>query len=213
MKIIKADYYNSPYLGVFCKANDEIALVPNKMPEHLENIIRKELEVEVIKTSMATTGLIGIFSAFNNKRIIVPDVLYKEEVKTLEDYFSDVIVLEEKFSAIGNLVTMNDHGIACSPLIKNSLKEATGLKIAGTDLVGSVVFTSNAGFVAHIETKKEEMKELEKILKVKGGIGTINFGDPYISSGVIGNKKGLIVGNKTSGPELARLDEIFSQER
>jgi len=209
MDITKTDYFNSPYLGVFCKANDNIAITPKKIPEHFEELLKEKLGVEVVKTTMAATGLIGVLSSFNNKRIIVSDLLYKEEISTLEDYFSDVIILEGKFNAVGNLITMNDKGAICSPMVEEHVKDAVGIKIAGTDLVGSVVFTTNKNFIAHIEATKEEVTKIEKALKVKGGIGTINFGDPYISSGMIGNKKALIVGNKTSGPELSRLDDIF----
>ncbi|NYZ79674.1 translation initiation factor IF-6 [Candidatus Micrarchaeota archaeon] len=207
--IIRADYRGSPHIGVFLAANDNICFAPLGCPHDLERDIRETLGVDVVKTSVSMTSLIGIFSALNNKTMIVPDILEKNEEKILKDNIGELIILDVKYTAIGNLVAMNDHGIACSPFMKDEIKNAFPLKIADSDLVGSSMYVNNRGFLAHREATDDELKEAKKIFKVDGDVGTVNFGDPYVHSGIVGNKNGVIAGSFTSGPEMNRIDDVF----
>jgi len=161
--------------------------------------------------TMAQSNLLGILAAINNNKIITTSLLEKKELKLLKEHFSDVIVLNQKNTAVGNLIAMNDNGLAASSVLKEDLKNE-GLKIAGTDLIGSAVYVNNVAFLAHRDAEEKEIKKLEKIFKVPGGIGTVNMGDPFVKSAIIGNKKGLIISSQTSGPELNRIDDIFTYE-
>lgn len=206
--ISKISYLGSPHIGIFIAMNDDTALVPRNCPKRIESIVRK-LDVEVVKTSIAKTGLFGIFCALNNQMIIVPDILEKEELKTLKDYFPEVLVLHEKYTALGNLIAMNDKGVGCPSFLKKEVRGAVNLRVAGSDLVGSSLFVNNYGFLSHPDSTPSELRSFEKVFKVKGDVGTVNFGDPYVKSGIVGNEKGVLVGELTSGPELNRIDDIF----
>lgn len=202
----------SPHIGIFCVMNDNLAFVPKGCPKTFEKFLKENLDVDVVKGSVARTNLFGIFCVLNNKKIIVPDILEKEELKIFRDNFSEVLILEEKYTALGNLIAMNDNGIVCSGDFKNLksvLNNAVSIKIAGSDFVGSSLFVTNSGFLAHPDSTENELKKIEKVLKVEGDVGTVNFGDPFVKTGIIGNKKGILVGSLTSGPELNRIDEIF----
>jgi translation initiation factor 6 len=99
------------------------------VPAKLEQQIRETLGVDVVKTSIAMTSLIGIFSALNNKTMIVPDILEKSEKKTLSDSVGELVVLDVKYTAIGNLVAMNDP-LSTSPALRFRLaKMASALEI------------------------------------------------------------------------------------
>ena len=209
--ITRADYDGSSHLGVFCLVNDEFAFVPKPISSELQKIISEKLEVDVIKTTMVQTSLLGIFTVINNKKAITSNILEKAELKVLEDYFSEVIVVDKKYTAIGNLIAMNNKGIASTPILSEVL-QAEGLKIADSDLGGSAVYVNDIAFITHRDANSSEIEEMEKIFKVPGGIGTVNFGDPFVKSAIIGNKKGLIVGDATSGPEMNRIDDIFIYE-
>ena len=95
--ITRAEYLGSPHVGIFCLANDNLCFAPLSCPEELEAAISEHLKVDVIKTTMAGTGLLGIFSSMNSKLLITTEILEKEEVKTLEDYI-EVMVLENRYT-------------------------------------------------------------------------------------------------------------------
>jgi translation initiation factor 6 len=206
--ITKAEYLGSPHVGIFCLANDNLCFAPLSCPLELEAAISEHLQVDVIKVSMAGTGLLGIFSSMNNKLLITTEILEKKEVKALEDYI-EVMVLQNRYTAIGNLVTMNDKGIACTKALEKHIEGSTSLNISDSDLVGSAVFANNRGFLVHRDAYIEDIFKLEDIFKVKGDVGTVNMGNPFVKSGIFGNKNGMIAGSLTSGPELNRIEDIF----
>lgn len=208
--ISKANFNSSPHIGIFCTVTDQLAVVPPAITQRFEDTIRETLRVDVVKTTLSNTSLIGIFSVANSKRIIVPNILEKSELKTLRDHFPEVIVLADKYTAVGNLVAMNDHGTVCSRYLQGAVSDALGMSVAGSDLVGSIVFATNKGFLCHRDASAKELKELEGILKVKGAPTTVNFGDPFVKPGLLGNKNGVIAGSLTSGPELNRIDDVFA---
>lgn len=210
--IERISYQNMPYPGIFCVANDNYALIPNNCTPNFEAKIKEILDVDTQKISMYDTSLLKIFCAANNNTLIASSLIGRDEKKVLSDVFKDLILLDRKYTAIGNLVLLNDKGCACSPLIYDELSKhmnAKPLLVLNSDLVGSICFANNQGFLAHMNASKQDLKNLESILKVKGDVGTVNFGDPFVSSGIVGNKNGLLVGDMTTGPELNRIDDIF----
>ena len=76
-------------------------------------------------------------------------------------------------------------------------------------MAGSCGLVTNKGLLLHRDTTEEEMKKAEEILKVKGDIGTANFGTPYVGTSGMANSKGLVIGEKTSGPEISRAVEAL----
>ena len=212
MEIAKANFENSPYIGIFCVANDNTALIPMCSTKKFAGLVKEKLGVEVVKTTIANTSLISIFCIMNNNKIFVPDIIEKSELKILKDNFQEVIVLSQKYTALGNLVALNDKGAVCSKYLYKTISKyikTKSMTIAGSDLIGSCLFVTNKAFLAHIDTSEKELKGIEKALKVSGDCGTVNFGDSFVRSGIIGNKRGILTGSLTSGPELNRIDDIF----
>ncbi len=208
--IAKADINGSPHIGAFCLVNDDVAFVPYSTSRRFEHILKNDLDVDVVRTMLAGTPLLGVFACLTNSRIVIPDIIEKDEIKILENHVPEVIILKERFTALGNLISLNDHGAVCSRYIKD-IDGILGkrIRLADSDLIGSAVYANNVGFLAHRDASDKELEELESILKIKGDVGTLNFGDPFVKSGIIGNKRGIIVGKQTSGPEMQRVDEVF----
>ena len=208
--ISKADFNGSPHLGIFCAVNDDIALVPYAATQKFTRLLKEKLGVEPVRTNIVDTQLIGIFVCLSNSQAVVPDILEKKELKIIKDHVSEVIVLKEKYTALGNLISLNDRGAVCSRYVKNA-EDIMGrkMRVANTDLVGSAIYANNNGFIAHRDASPKELKEIESVLGVRGDVATLNFGDPFVKSGIIGNSRGVIVGKFSSGPEVQRADEVF----
>jgi len=214
--IIKTNFNGSPHIGIFTICNEDFAIVPKSASSDYEKQLKEVLDVDIIKTNIADANFLGIYSAMNSKKILVPDIIGKSELKTLKEHLLEVIIVGGKYNAIGNLVAMNDHGTICTKEIGSELKKYIKVKacnIADNEVVGSVVCANNDGFIAHRDATDEDLKLIEKELKVKGEVGTVNFGDPYVKCGIVLNSKGILVGELTSGPELNRIDDIFILSR
>ena len=85
-------------------------------------------------------------------------------------------------------------------------------ELGGMEIVGSVALATNRGCLCNSMIKEEELKRLEELLKVKADVGTANYGSPFVKSGFLVNRNGLIASDLSSGPELGRAMEVFGEE-
>ncbi len=213
MEFLKKTIKASPYIGVFCVLTESVLLHPKGLYKKELNGLKK-LKVKLIPTKIASSSLIGVFSTGIENKIITTYLIEEEEKQELEKQGIELKTI--KTTAIGNLIALNEHGGIASPLIsKKQVKELekffktpfTRTSIGGSELTGSSVRVTNKGFIVHPNISEKEFKLLEKIFKVKGTTATANYGDRFVANSVIANTKGIIVGNNTSGPEMARIDE------
>jgi translation initiation factor 6 len=98
---------------------------------------------------------------------------------------------------------------------KKKIEDCLGVEteyseIANLNIVGSCGVATNNGCLLHWDVKEDEMKVVEDLLKVDVDIGTVNFGSPFVKSGLIANSKGCLLGEKTTPPELARIMEALN---
>lgn len=207
--IDKALYKKSPNIGIFCNSNNNVTVVPPATPNSFKEKAEKNLGTEILETTVSNSNLIGIFTAMNNEKIIAPPTLTQREKDNFKEHFNEVIQLETKYTAIGNLISMNDHAIAASDIINTDKLNLNELKLAGSELIGSCLFVTNDGYLAHRDASQKELQKVQDVFEVEGDVGTVNFGDPYVKTGMIGNDEGILIGEETTGPELNRVDEIF----
>jgi translation initiation factor 6 len=203
------------FIGMLGLATDKYAIISNYFKE------KEVLEVPTIKTNLYGTNLIGMFCRGNACGLLVPYFIEEEKIrsmkKALKDHKLDVEIgrVDDTYTALGNFIVCNDKAAIISPALKHSkiFEDILGVevvtrKIAGFNEIGSACTATNKGFLAH-PNAKDELDDLAEILKVKGGVGTINFGYPFVSSGLIANSNGYATGLKTSGVELGKIDDAL----
>ncbi len=128
-----------------------------------------------------------------------------------------MLVLESDYTALGNLMLLNDKGAIISKFLrkeKKEIEEFFGIRcetgnIGSLNFVGSLGVATNKGCLLHPKAKKTEIEKIESVLGVKADIGTVNFGSPFPRSGLIVNTNGLVMSDQTSGPEMQRINEVF----
>ena len=68
--LLRTSYMRNPNIGVFARASDSVAVVPKMCPEVFAEEIGKALEVDVIRTDISGTGLVGAFVVMNDKGVL-----------------------------------------------------------------------------------------------------------------------------------------------
>lgn len=210
MKIVQTTFNGDQNVGLYGVVTEKYFLTGLKINKNPFNVKQKVITI-------MDTSFVGIFCAGNSDGLVVPKTITEEELKRVEKITS-VLVLDTNYTALGNLILMNDHGIIISRLIKKKkgeLKDFFGLnidimKIGSMNLVGSAGYATNNGCLVQPKLKNNQKANIKKILKVNVDIGTVSFGSPFVASGLLANTKGLIVSEQTSGPELQRITEVFS---
>lgn len=211
-------FNENPYVGVFCRTNEDVAFVRKGLSKKVRNILNSVLEVEVVELSVADATIIGSLLCLNSKGAIVTDFVDYDAVKIIENNGLNVCIIKDKLNAAGNDILVNDKGALVHPDLKDeSIKEIKKTlevpvfrgTVGALDTVGMAAVVTNNGLLCHPKTSEEEKLQLEKVFGVNVMIGTINHGSPVIGSGLVANTKGAIIGNLTTGIEMGRIEEAL----
>lgn len=215
MHIKALNLHGSPYMGVFCSVTDKIALIPSFTPEKEAKKIGETLGVETLALTIANSHLLGVLARGFDDKFAVANHINENELDFLHESGIKTHVMKD-ISAIGNLLCMQKHAGIISPNIHEmeikALEQFFGipmhpLLVARSELAGSSIIATEKGFLANPRTAPHEMEHLESLFKVPGMTTTANYGDAFIGNSILANKHGVIVGERTSGPELSRIDE------
>jgi len=90
--------------------------------------------------------------------------------------------------------------------------EVVPFKTSLTEALGSFALVNSRALVLSPlfnENEIEELRKLFNILPEKTIVSTVNMGSPIVRGGAVANDYALLVGNKTSGVELARMHNVL----
>jgi translation initiation factor 6 len=216
--MIKLSSYNGvEYIGVYCAANEELALVPMDSTKEFRAEVAQALGVEVLVMNMAQANIIGSLVALNSYGAVVSAMATDAEVEELSKHLA-VLRLEDKHNAAGNNILCNDFGAVVNPEVSQEAfkaiadvlqVDAVQRSVAGHNTVGSVCVATNKGVLCHPEITREEFDHLKSVLKVDGAIGTANYGASMVGACLIANSKGAVVGYRSTPIELGRIEDAL----
>lgn len=205
----------SPYLGVFVRADERYAIVPPSLPGAVERELRRVLEVEVVRTTVSDSEVVGALVALNSRGLVVADGLDPGERRVLEKV-GPVSGVRHRHNAVGNNVLANDLGALVHPEysdeVLETIRRALGVRVergtlAGLATVGMAGVATNRGVVVHPKATERELARAEEVLGVPVFRSTANFGVPVVGACVVANSRGLLVGRPTTPVEIVHLQE------
>lgn len=211
------DINGNPYLGVYCHANDEFAIVPPEFSQKMISQIRECLEVEVVQTTIANSSLIGVLLCSNSHGMIVTNFAEKKELKPFKSRLN-ILLIPDVLNAVGNNILVNDKFAYVHPDIKKEtikkIEDTLNVEvlkgsIAGQKTVGAAAVVTNSGLLCHPHASKHELDRLKKRFEVNADIGTANYGVPLVGACMIANSKGAVVGATSTPIELGRIEEAL----
>lgn len=212
------DFNENPNVGVFCRANENIAFIQKGLTKKDKRRVSNTLDVKLIELSIADASIIGSLLAMNSNGAVVCDIIDKKSYDNIVDQGLNLCVISDKINAAGNDILVNDTAAMVHPDLKDStiqeIKETLEVPVyRGTigklKTVGMAGVVTNKGLLCHPKALDEEITNLKKIFNVDVMIGTVNHGSPIIGSGLIANTNGAIIGNLTTGIEMGRIEEAL----
>lgn len=214
----KLDINGNPFIGVYCHANEDFALVPYEVSKKAASKIEECLDVEVIQTSIARSSLIGVLTCSNSHGMVVTNFAEESELKEINDRLN-ILYISDVLNAVGNNILVNDKYALVHPDIKPETRkkisdtldvEVYGGKIASSKTPGAAACVTNKGLLCHPHTSKKEIENLKGKFGVSADIGTANYGTALVGACMIANSKGAVVGSTTTPIELGRIEEALS---
>lgn len=211
-------YGGSPNIGVFAVANESLAFVAHDAVDEFVGDIEHTLGVEVIRTTVADSFVVGSLVAMNSNGAIVSGLAGERELDVIRSKIP-VALINDKLNAAGNNILVNDKGAIVNPEIdKKTLKqiedvlgvECVASSIADINTVGSVCRATNKGAAVHPETTEKEIAMIKDVLKVDSVEKlTLNHGCRFIAPCVLANSKGALVGDISTPIEMGKLEDAL----
>eukprot|EP01113_Clastostelium_recurvatum_P001155 TRINITY_DN1047_c0_g1_i2.p1 TRINITY_DN1047_c0_g1~~TRINITY_DN1047_c0_g1_i2.p1 ORF type:complete len:271 (-),score=43.07 TRINITY_DN1047_c0_g1_i2:13-741(-) len=218
---VRTQFENSNEIGVFSKLTNAYCLVATGGRNMAA--FEKELSdhIPVINTSIAGCRIIGRLTVGNRKGLLLPNTATDQEMLHIRNSLPDSVVVqrvEERLSALGNCVVVNDYVALIHPDLDRETEEiiadTLGVEVfrqtvAGQVLVGSYCSLSNQGGLVHPLTPVQEQDELSSLLQVPLVAGTVNRGSGVIGAGLVVNDWAAFVGLDTTATEISVIENIF----
>ena len=175
----------------------------------------------VVTCSLAQCKIIGTMCAGNSKGLLLPNNATDNELMCIRNSLPEDIKIqrvEEKLSALGNIIACNDHVALVHPEIEKATEEIIGdvlgvevfrTTVANEPLVGTYCALSNKGGIVHPMTSVGELDELSTLCQVPLCAGTVNRGSALGGAGMVVNDWTAFCGIDTTAAELSVIDAIF----
>ena len=208
-------FEGTPNIGVYARTNDSLALVAYNAPEDFTDALSMALDVKTVKTTVASTYLVGSLVAMNSHGAVVSDQIEGAELEEISKHIP-VLVLSDKLNAAGNNILVNDFGALVNPGIgKRSLEEisnflkvdAVSMSIAGCSTVGSMCVATNKGCLCCPDASDDDLNAIGKILNVEARRCTVNHGVAQIGAGLVCNSKGALIGDESTPIEMGKIED------
>ncbi len=215
MKILKFSVNGNPYVALFIKLIKDSAIVTSSVDDKwLQKMRDTGLEVIKINAPVVTPYILET----PNRGFILSKNAPEELINILNS-FGEVCTVESKKNLLGNLLVIGKNGILYSKykdkdildfLTENYNLTAYQVRLSEYPLIGGLikVYKNGALISQYIPEKYwEKIKEVLGVETLKEA--SVNFGGAYIRYGFDITEKLLIVGDKTTGHELIRIEETF----
>jgi len=220
---VRAQFENSADIGVFSKLTNAYCLTALASSSNFYSVFESELSdvIPIIHTTIAGTRIVGRLTAGNRHGLLVPSTTTDQELQHLRNSLPESVAIqrvEERLSALGNVIACNDYVALVHPDIDRETEEiiADTLKVevfrqtvAGNVLVGSYCALSNQGGLLHPKTPRAELDELSSLLQVPLVAGTVNRGSEVIGAGLVVNDWCAFAGLDTTATEISVIEATF----
>ncbi|XP_071862331.1 eukaryotic translation initiation factor 6 [Bombus fervidus] len=220
---VRVQFENNNEVGVFSKLTNSYCLVAIGGSENFYSVFEAELAetVPVIHTSVAGCRIIGRLCVGNKNGLLVPNTTTDTELQHIRNSLPDNVKVqrvEERLSALGNVISCNDHVALVHPdldrdteeILTDTLNvEVFRQTVASNVLVGSYSILSNQGGLVHPKTSIQDQDELSSLLQVPLAAGTVNRGSDVIAGGMVVNDWIAFCGMDTTSTELSVIESVF----
>jgi len=219
----RTSFENSNEVGVFSALTNAYCLTGIGGSENFYSVFESELasHIPVIHATIAGCRFVGRTTAGNRRGLLVPSTATDIELSHLRNSLPDSVVvqrIEERLSALGNIISCNDHVALVHPDVdretEDVISDVLGVEVfrqtvAGQALVGSYAKFTNQGGMVHPRTTVEDIEELSSLLQVPLVAGTVNRGSDVLGAGMVVNDWSSFVGQATTSTEVSVIESIF----
>ncbi len=203
-------------IGLYMFANDKFCILGKQISESKKKEIEEVLKVPVYNATVIGTELIGVFISGNNDYVLIPDMYdYEMEIfeKITTKHNTKLIHISNTLNTYGNSICFGNKKILLNSKYSHDFKEKLEKKtehkciiieVEDHENIGALCIYKNSRYFLSSQITEENAKEIASQVS---GVGTVNSGSNYVSSGIVSNSKGLILGLACSTIEIQNITE------
>jgi len=220
---VRVQFENNNEVGAFAKLTNSYCIVAIGGSENFYSVFEAELAetIPVIHASLAGCRIIGRMCVGNKNGMLVPNSTTDDELQHLRNSLPDRVKVqrvEERLSALGNVIACNDYVALVHPDLDKETEEILAdvlevevfrQTVASNVLVGSYCSLSNRGGLVHPHTSIQDQDELSSLLQVPLVAGTINRGSEVVGAGMVVNDWAAFCGLDTTSTEISVVESVF----
>src|SRR2546426_3453974 len=109
----RLDFNGNPYVGVYAAANDQVLIVGPEVPRRTARAMADALEVRLVETTLAGSGVVGSLIAMNSAGAVVSGLAGAPELAKLG--IQRVKRIADKLNAAGNNILCHDSRAVVHP--------------------------------------------------------------------------------------------------
>ena len=204
----------------FVASNDFVLSGKTDLKPEQKKAIEKILQVPLFEITTHNNDLVGVFLQIDrySNTIYAPKTLKKNEIKQLEDISKQfnytLEIISSTQNTLGNLLSFTKKEVFISKELKEYAKEieqksdkhAIIIKNSEFHQAGALIYSTHNKTLASSEFSDSELESIEKYID---NISTVNNGSAYISSGIIANSFGILIGAQTTTVEIQTILETL----
>lgn len=210
-------------IGVFCRLTNTYCLCGLGASSAFYSSLQWMLEnsIPIVRCFIGGCRVVGRLCVGNKHGLLVPSSTGDQELQHLTNSLPDEVKIqriEERLSALGNVIACNDHVALVHPdldketeeILQDTLNvEVFRSLIADNLLVGTYCVFTNQGGIVHPRTTVEQLTELATLLQVPLVAGTVNRGSSVLGAGLTCNDWMALCGFDTTSHELDVINNIM----
>lgn len=210
------EFENNPNIGLYTFVNDKFAIVGCELSKEKQQQITEILGVPIYTTTALGTELLGVFVAGNNEFLLVPEI-YDYELEKFNEiakkHDMKLLTIHNRLNTFGNNICFLDDSIIINENYNRDfiqkLEKKTKLsvmKLQHKEIPSAGAVCRYIKGKLYVSQELDENHAKEFIDKI-GGVGTVNSGGIFVSSGIVGNKNGILLGSQCSTIEIQNILE------
>jgi len=114
--IARTDFEGDPNVGAFAVITNEIVFTSPHMSKKSIDTLGRAFNVPLVQSTVASLDVVGLMSVANCSGLLLPYTTRDEELAVIKRSV-DITVdwLDNKMTALGNIILANDNGAICHP--------------------------------------------------------------------------------------------------